>query len=54
MNVSGLTLNSKFFLKLDMIEGLAKFVDNDTISVNNTEIKATNYIIATGSRAYDS
>jgi len=42
----------KNFENIDLVEGLAKFVDNDTISVNNTEIKATNYIISTGSRTF--
>ena len=42
----------KNFENIDIIEGLAKFVDNDTISVNNNEIKATNFIIATGSRTF--
>jgi mercuric reductase len=42
----------KNFENIELVEGLAKFVDNDTISVNNTEIKATNYIICTGSRTF--
>ena len=42
----------KNFENIELIDGLAKFVDNNTISVNNTEIKATNFIIATGSRTF--
>ncbi len=40
----------KNFENIDMYEGMAKFIDNNTVAVNNKDIKALNFIISTGSR----
>ena len=42
----------KNFDNVDLYEGLARFVDKNTLIVHDREIKAFNFIIATGSRAF--
>ena len=40
------------FKNIELIEGEASFVSDDTVKVSGKEIKATNFIIATGSKTF--
>ena len=40
------------YKNVELMEGEASFVNEDTIEVNGTKIKATNFIIATGSKTF--
>ena len=40
------------FKNVELIEGEASFVNEDTLNVNGKEIKATNFVIATGSKTF--
>ena len=40
------------FKNIELIEGEAKFTGEDTVDVNGRSIKATNFIIATGSKTF--
>ncbi|WP_337860523.1 mercury(II) reductase [Ferroplasma sp.] len=42
----------KNFENVDLYDGLAKFTGKNTVSINDKEIKATNFLIATGSRTF--